>query len=162
MRTLGPRLRTPFAALLLALAAASPAVAEAPVNSYLGVAIYGYDAVAYFRQGKALRGSYRFGYLWSGALWLFLTPQNQANFMVNPERYAPQYGGYSAFGILQGRFYGIDPNAFMIADGKLYLHANHHVMRQWREALDANIATADAQWQRLLRERERRIEEMAQ
>jgi len=89
MRTLGRRLRISIAAILFVLAVTGPAVAEAPVNSYLGVAIYGYDAVAYFRQGKPVRGSYRYGYMWSGALWLFLTPQNQANFMVNPERYAP-------------------------------------------------------------------------
>ncbi len=126
-----------------------PAAADGPYNSELGIAIKGYDSVAYFREGRAVRGSMRHRYYWSGALWLFLTSDNQAAFMVEPERFAPRYGGFSAYGISEGRVYGIDPNAYLIVDDKLYLHANHYVMRRWQDDLDANIARADAHWRLL-------------
>jgi hypothetical protein len=137
-------------ALLLALPPA--ARAEGPVNTHVGVAIMGYDTVAYFREATARRGSVRYRWHWNGAVWLFSAAANRDAFAAEPERFAPQYGGFSAYGMSDGKFYPVDPGAFLIVDGKLYLHANHYVRRRWSEDLPANIARADGHWRRLLRE----------
>ncbi|MFQ5953578.1 MAG: YHS domain-containing (seleno)protein [Kiloniellales bacterium] len=127
-----------------------PAAAKDPVNAPYGRAIEGYDAVAYFREGRARVGSARYPYFWNGAVWLFSTPANRDAFAAEPRRFAPRYGGYSAYGISQGQMYPIDPSAFLIIDGRLYLHANHYVKRLFAQDPEARIADADAHWRRIL------------
>ncbi len=136
--------------LLLASAMPWPAAAKDPLNASYGLAIEGYDAVAYFHAGRALHGSARYRSLWHGAVWLFTTPANRDAFAAEPGRFAPRYGGYSAHGVAKGELYPIDPEAFLIIDATLYLHANHHVKRLFAEDPAAYIARADAQWQRIL------------
>ena len=146
---LGPRLLA-VALCLSWLNAPGAARADAPVNAVFGLAIGGYDSVAYFRAGRARAGSARYPHLWNGVVWLFATPANRDAFAAEPERFAPRYGGFSAHGVANGAFYAIDPHAFLIADGRLYLHANHYVKRLWAADLTANIAKADARWRRMV------------
>jgi YHS domain-containing protein len=112
------------AAIVLMLATETPAIAEDVVNTgYFGdVAIKGYDTVAYFTQHKAVKGSDKFAYHWLGADWYFASAENRELFRREPVRYAPQYGGYCADGVSAGTITtNIDPKAWRIIDGKLYL-----------------------------------------
>jgi YHS domain-containing protein len=111
-------------ALILMLAAANPAKTEDVVNTgYFGdVAIKGYDTVAYFTDHKAVKGSQKFAYHWLGANWYFSSAENREAFTREPVKYAPQYGGYCADGVSAGTITtNIDPKAWRIIDGKLYL-----------------------------------------
>ena len=145
----GPRLLA-VALCLSWLAAPGAARADGPVNAVFGLAIGGYDSVAYFREGRARAGSARYPQVWNGVVWFFATPANRDAFAAEPRRFAPRYGGFSAHGVSNGGFYAIDAHAFLIADGRLYLHANHYVKRLWAADLTANIARADARWQRMV------------
>jgi hypothetical protein len=112
------------AALIFMFASPGPAAAEDVVNTgYFGdVAIKGYDAVAYFTEHKAVKGSQEFAYRWLDANWYFSSAENRDRFKREPVKYAPQYGGYCADGVSAGTITtNIDPNAWRIIDGKLYL-----------------------------------------
>lgn len=121
------RKQTAPAALILAslaIAFAAPVCAEEPVNTgYFGdVAIKGYDPVAYFTENKAIEGSAAYSHRWLGAEWHFASARNRDLFITDPGKYAPQYGGYCADGVSFGTVTtNIDPNAWRIIDGKLYL-----------------------------------------
>jgi YHS domain-containing protein len=81
--------------VLMGTSALSPVYAHDPINAdSRGVAIDGFDPVAYFTQGKVVEGSEEFSYHWMGAIWHFASSQHLEMFKSNPERYAPQYGGY--------------------------------------------------------------------
>ena len=134
-----------------AVASVSPsttliAQAEPTVYQENGIAIKGTDPVAYFRQGTPVRGSTQFTYQWGGATWRFSSAENRDLFIANPEQYAPQYGGYCAWAVSQGYTAAIDPNAWKIVDGKLYLNFNRRVQRQWERDIPGNIARADRNW----------------
>lgn len=113
-----------FAATAALFASAGPSRAEEPVNTgYFGdVAIKGYDPVAYFTENKAVEGSPEFSYRWLGATWQFASAEHRDQFMKEPTRYAPQYGGYCADGVSFGTVTtNIDPKAWRIIENKLYL-----------------------------------------
>jgi YHS domain-containing protein len=101
-----------------------PAVAEEPVNTgyFGGVAIMGYDPVAYFTEGRAVKGSEEFSYEWLGTPWHFASSKHRDLFVSDPVKYAPQYGGFCVGEIaFQGATIDIDPEAWRIVNGKLYL-----------------------------------------
>jgi YHS domain-containing protein len=137
--------------LLLVCAAASPAAAGGVVNSSLlgGVAIEGTDPVAYFEEGKPVAGSSDFEHEWMGATWRFASAANRDQFAADPEKYAPQYGGYCAWAVAQGSTAKIDPAAWKIVDGKLYLNYSKGVQAQWVGDIPGNIAKADANWPKI-------------
>jgi YHS domain-containing protein len=117
-----------------------------PVFQHGGFAIRGYDAVAYFEQSQPVKGSSQFGYQWQGATWLFASAENRDRFQANPERYAPQYGGYCAYAVSQGRTASIDPEAWKVVDGKLYLNYSKGVQKKWEQDVPGNIVKADKYW----------------
>lgn len=140
-----------IAVVLLLLAGGSPAWALDPVYSnFLGEAIRGYDPVAYFTAGKPVEGESRFSQRYMGANWHFASAENRQRFIDNPEQYAPQYGGYCAWAVSQGYTASIDPDAWAIVDGKLYLNYSKSVQSQWQQDTAGNIARADANWPGLL------------
>ncbi len=110
------------------------------------VAIHGYDTVAYFTEGKPMKGSVDFEQVWQDTRWQFASATNRDLFTANPDRYAPQYGGYCALGISSGEYAPIDPNAWTIVDGKLYLNRTLEYRVAWRKAPEAYFATADYNW----------------
>lgn len=110
------------------------------------VAIHGYDTVAYFTEGKPMKGSNEFEHVWQDARWHFASATNRDLFTANPDRYAPQYGGYCALGLSAGEYADIDPNAWTIVDGKLYLNKTLEYRQAWRKAPEAYFATADYNW----------------
>ena len=107
-------------------------------------AIYGYDTVAYFTENKAVKGDKKITHKWRGADWHFSSEENKALFVAAPEKYAPQYGGYCAYAMSDGRLVGIDEDAFTLHEGKLYLNYSKSVMKEWRSNMEQFIKEADA------------------
>ena len=135
----------------LALALSRPARAETPpVYAEDGVAIDGTDAVAYFTEGRPVAGRPEHALVWRGATWRFSSEENRAAFEADPERYAPQYGGWCAWAVAEGYTASTVPEAWEIVDGKLYLNFSRGVQRRWARDIPGNIARADANWPRVL------------
>jgi len=131
--------------LLLLLLLAAPALAG-PVNEKGGLAIKGYDPVAYFTEARAVKGSPAHAYAWNGATWRFASAEHRDAFAAAPVKYAPRYGGFCAYGVAQGYKVDIDPEAWSIVDGVLYLNYSQSVKRDWLEDTNGFIAKADAAW----------------
>ena len=124
---------------------------EAPVYSdWLGRAIRGYDPVAYFREGRAREGASDVEAEWNGATWRFVSEENRAAFLADPEAYAPQYGGWCAYAVSQGRTASVEPDQWAIVDGKLYLNYNAEIKATWDRDRAGYIAKADANWPEVL------------
>ncbi len=125
---------------------ASGAMAADEVFVADAVAIRGYDPVAYFTEGAPVKGEPQFRQEWNGATWHFANRENLERFQADPERYAPQFGGFCAFGMSRGYKVGTDPAAFTIHEGKLYLNYSLPVRATWLKDTDAYIDKADANW----------------
>lgn len=113
-------------------------------------AIRGYDTVAYFTEGKAVDGSDKFTAQWGGETWRFANQKHLDLFNANPEQYLPQYGGWCAYAMSDGRTAGIEPDAFTIHNGKLYLNYNQSVMGHWRKEQDKFIHQADGHYPKVV------------
>ncbi|MGH1539827.1 MAG: YHS domain-containing (seleno)protein [Arenicella sp.] len=116
-----------------------------------GFAIKGYDTVAYFTENKAIKGDKKFKHQWNEATWLFASAENLSTFKANPEKYAPQYGGYCAYAIANDSYAGIDPKVFTIRNDKLYLNYNNRVLKRWSKKPKKFISQADKFWPELLK-----------
>ena len=112
------------------------------------LSISGYDPVAYFTDGKPVPGSSEFEYLWHDARWRFASAAHRDLFIKDPEHYAPQYDGYCAMGVAwqQPHKDTVDPNAWTIVDGKLYLTHTTRSLAAWQEKAAENIKRADQNW----------------
>ena len=135
------------------LLGASAAWSKDPVNSTLfgKTAIHGYDPVAYFTDGKPVPGKEDFEFQWMGAKWLFASAEHRDTFKSAPDKYAPQYGGYCAYGVAQGNAVDIDPNAWSIVDGKLYLNYDMGVQKKWKQDVPGFIVKANKNWPAVLK-----------
>jgi hypothetical protein len=111
-----------------------------------GLALKGYDAVAYFNEGKAVEGKKDFEHKWMDATWRFSTAENRDLFAKDPEKYAPQFGGYCAYGVTGGYLAPTDPNAWKVVDGKLYLNYDSEIQKKWSEDIPGNIKKAHEKW----------------
>lgn len=111
-----------------------------------GVAIRGADPVAYFTQSAYVAGSDAFTHDWQGATWQFASAENRDAFAANPETYAPQYGGFCAWAVSQGYTAEIDPEAWKVVDGKLYLNFNQKIQQRWEKDISGHIAAANQNW----------------
>ena len=133
------------------IVASGVAFAVDPVNTTRrGVAIDGHDPVAYFEFGEPREGVPEHAFDWQGATWRFASAAHRDLFAADPARYAPQYGGYCAWAVAQGTTAGIDPEAWRIVDGKLYLNYSPKIQRRWAENVPGHIEAADRHWPRLL------------
>jgi YHS domain len=147
------------AAAIVANAFATAAHAEPPVNtlrnSLFGgrtdTAINGYDPVAYFTVGKPVKGQDGFSFTWMDARWKFASQANLDLFKADPERYAPQYGGYCAYGVAKGNLVKVEPDQFTIRGGKLYLNYDADIQAQWLKDPDGFIAQANGKFKSLLK-----------
>ena len=117
-----------------------------PINKDGQVAIKGYDPVAYFLQSSAVKGSPNFTHEWMGAKWQFSSAANRDEFAKNPEKYVPQYGGYCAYGVSRGHTVPVDPEAWKIVDGKLYLNYSKGVQKTWLGNTAGYIDQANKNW----------------
>jgi YHS domain-containing protein len=142
-------------AALLALLVLLAGAARAGAGEFYereGVAIKGYDPVAYFTEGKPVAGSPEHTFVYKGSTFRFASPANRDAFAADPEKYAPQYGGFCAFGAAGGYKAKIEPDAFTIVDDKLYLNYNDGVQKQWRKDIAGFVAKADAKWPEVSRQ----------
>ena len=135
------------------LAAAAFALALLGSNAWAGdffekdgVALRGYDPVAYFTDNKPVKGSAQYRTEYKGSTFHFTSPANRDAFIADPAIYAPQYGGFCAFGTAGGYKAAIDPAAFTIVNGKLYLNYNSDVQKQWNKDIPGFVAKADRNW----------------
>ncbi|MEM0912461.1 MAG: YHS domain-containing (seleno)protein [Pseudomonadota bacterium] len=110
------------------------------------VAIKGYDTVSYFTDNQALKGNSKYTATYKNAIYQFSSADNRDLFRENPEKYAPQYGGFCAFGVTMERKFDTDPEAFKIVDNKLYLNLNADVQKRWVTDIPGFINTADNNW----------------
>ena len=144
-------MRRRIAITTLALAIGAGALsAKAPVNPVNqdnnGVAIKGYDPVGYFEQSRPVKGSPNFVHQWNGGTWQFETARTRDLFISSPEKYAPQYGGYCAWAVSNNYTAPIDPEAWKVINGKLYLNYSKRVQRMWEPEAAKRIVDADRNW----------------
>lgn len=132
-------------AAAIALASASLAFAG-EIFTTKGVAINGYDPVAYFTEQKPVKGNDRYAATHRGAKFLFSSAKHRDLFAANPERFSPQYGGYCAYGTARGYKATTEPQAFTVVDDKLYLNYNDSVAKTWRQDIEGYVAQANAKW----------------
>ena len=140
---------TMLIAIIMSLAViSSKALALDPTYTALfsSDAIKGYDTVAYFTENAPVKGKSEFSTEYQQAIWLFSSQKNLDLFKSDPEKYAPQYGGYCAYAVSQGSTASIKPELFTIHDGKLYLNYNQSINRKWSQNKDAFIRDADQNW----------------
>ena len=143
----------------VALFLGSAAFAAPPVNTlkagifggHTDTAILGYDPVAYFTDGKPLKGQDNLVTEWMGAKWKFASQAHLDLFKASPDKYAPQYGGYCAYGVSQDNLVSIEPDKFKLLDGKLYLNYDAAVQAKWLKDPQGFIREADAKFQALLK-----------
>lgn len=137
------RLFVSFAMLIISLQLFAQ---KAEVFSTSDGAIRGYDAVAYFTEGMPVKGKADFSYQWNKAIWYFYNEENLNKFKASPEKYAPQFGGYCAFGMSEGHKAPTQPDAWTIIDNKLYLNYNTKVKEKWSENKEDRIKKAANNW----------------
>lgn len=144
------------AALVLALivtvtvAVRSASAAVDPINKNIfGTALKGYDAVAYFKESRPVKGKDEFRHDWMGAKWYFANAANRDDFARNPEKFAPQFGGYCAWAVANGYTANIDPEAWRIVDGKLYLNYSKDVQKKWEADIPGFIKLGNENWPKL-------------
>lgn len=137
---------------LAALPFATPALAQAwpkSINNHAGLALRGYDPVAWFADARPRRGNAALRAEHAGVTWHFASAANLARFEADPAAHMPRYGGFCAFGVARGYKVDIDPDAWHIRDGVLYLNYDRGVQRQWQRDIPGHIARAEANWPRL-------------
>ncbi|MDN3629195.1 YHS domain-containing (seleno)protein [Vibrio lentus] len=110
------------------------------------LAIKGYDPVAYFANQGPVKGTSEFTATYKNAIYNFASSENRDEFRANPAAYAPQYGGYCAFGVAMGKKFETDPLAWKVEDGKLYLNLDKSVQKRWLENTQEFIQDANSNW----------------
>jgi hypothetical protein len=131
---------------LLAFPASADTVPE--MSGMPRLAIGGYDTVAYFTRGKAVPGSLEYQTIWHDARWQFASKEDLDLFTADPEKYAAQYDGHCAMGVAYegGHKDTVDPEAFTIVNGKLYINHTKYLTTEWRKNESENISHADKNW----------------
>jgi YHS domain-containing protein len=116
-----------------------------------GIILNGYDAVAYFRQGKPVKGNSANESTYQGATYLFASSADKVDFDKNPAKYAPRYGAFCSFGVANGVLTDIGgPDAFIVYKGKLYLCGDEGALKEFKSDIDSNIEKADKNWLNLV------------
>ena len=136
-------------ALATILAVSTAAAGERINKDADDLAILGYDTVAYFTDERPVKGSPDFEYVWQDARWQFASAEHRTLFATDPDRYAPQFGGFCTGAVALGRLAPIDPEAWLIVDGRLYLHYDKEGRDETAAHPKADIATAAERWEAL-------------
>lgn len=111
-----------------------------------GVALMGTDPVAYFTLGAPTAGDPEFAHTWNGTTWHFANAEHRDLFVEDPERYAPEYGGFCAYAVSRGYTAPIDPTAWRIVEDRLYLNLSPRVQGLWEQDIPGHIVRADQNW----------------
>jgi hypothetical protein len=144
-RSLGSAL---LVSLLFLVTARAAAAGDKPLATDLDhVAIRGYDTVAYFTDGKAIKGSTTYQYAWDDAKWRFSSAAHRDLFAADPDRYMPQFGGFCAGAMMNGILVPANPQSWAIVGGKLYMTAGPSTdIHEWKADAAANIVKANQNW----------------
>lgn len=143
-------------ALLASTATVRPVTADEAMRVNTGsnnVAIKGYDPVAYFTEGQPTKGRPDVAYSWNGAQWQFANAAHRDMFAASPERYAPQFGGFCSMAMTRSKIADVDPEAWTIVDGKLYLNFSKPVREKFRQNARGNIKNAEENWKKIHQQR---------
>ena len=143
------KILAPFKSILVITSLVASSLSFAGVHVEVDenkVILAGHDAVAYFTENAAIEGNSNISTVHNGAIYHFSSANNRDTFNENPEKYAPQYGGFCAYGAALGKKFDIDGKAFEVVDGKLYVNKNLDVYETWVEDKAENILEADNQW----------------
>jgi hypothetical protein len=146
-------LRLAAALLLFTMTAAPALIAGGEPEIYRSrgnLALGGYDAVAYFTDGKPVKGTSTFEYRWKDAVWRFATADHRDQFAKEPARFAPQFGGYCAYAVSQGHTASGDPLVWRVVNGKLYVNYSRQVATMWQKDIPGYIAKAEHNWPSVL------------
>ena len=135
-----------YTSVLILFATITASAQKSEIFAPAGKAIKGYDPVAFFREAKPVMGQDSLSYNWHDATWLFSTRKNMEDFKSNPEKYAPQYGGYYAYGTSQGHKAPTETDTWKVVDDKLYFNYNKKVQEIWLKDQKSLIIKADQQW----------------
>ena len=139
-------------ALLTAVMLHASATAEEaqPGGTADHIAIQGYDVVSYFTDNKAMKGSPQFTHEHGGVTWQFASAEHRDMFKADPAKYAPQYGGYCAYGVAVSGLYDVRPDdSWSVVDGKLYLNKDPGVKQTWLKDVRGYIGKAETNWPKL-------------
>ena len=148
-------LTIPFVALMLVMSplASNVAHAKTPVPSLnlasSGLALRGYDPVAYFTAGKPVKGSKQHSLTHGGGTYYFSSAANKSAFEGNPGKYLPEYGGFCSYGAASNYKVDGDPKVWNIVDGKLYLNINKSIDKAWNRKQSFYIKQADKKWTKI-------------
>lgn len=123
------------------------ASAASPEDSTVGVG--GYDPVAYFKDGKAMKGSGWHVAHYQGVTYVFANKKNRKMFEAEPDKYLPAYGGYCAYGVAVGKKFVADPEVWKIVDGALYLNLDKDIQSKWNKDVPGFIKKADSNWMKI-------------
>jgi YHS domain-containing protein len=136
-----------IATIALAIDGANAADAPASVNAdAAGLALYGYDPVAYSADNKATLGDPAITTSHEGAVYRFASAAHREAFLADPARYLPAYGGYCAYGVAQGYKVKVDPEAWTVVDGRLYLNYDKGAQSQWLQDTVGFITKSESNW----------------
>jgi len=139
-------IRTLTFALLLGLSSLAVAKDQIYTSTFNNRAVGGYDVVSYFSESGPVKGSKKIKTQYLGAEWRFSSQENLDAFLLEPEKYAPQYGGYCAYAMADGTTFRGDPRRWTVHEGKLYLNFNKSVNKKWLADKENYIVKADAHW----------------
>jgi YHS domain-containing protein len=134
----------------LALAVSAAAADLVNVSGASNIAVAGYDTVAFFTDHKPVNGDPGITATYQGATYIFASKEHKALFEAAPEKYAPQCGGFCAYGVSVGALFPVDISTWQIRNGKLYLNLNKTILKKFNNDFDANAAKAEKNWPALV------------
>lgn len=132
--------------ILLVVTSLTASAQQSEIFAPEGIAINGYDPVAIFKESKTVKGIDSLSYTWMNASWRFASRENLEAFINDPEKYAPQYGGYCAYGVSEGHKSPTEIDTWTILDDKLYFNYNRNVKKLWDQDREGHIRRADENW----------------
>ena len=138
-----------FACILTFVVMATPLLAQTKALLNLdrnGLALQGYDPVAFFTQNKPVKGKPEFKAAYQDATYYFASAENKGLFDKEPAKYEPAFGGYCAFGVSRNKLVEIDPDAFQVVDGRLLLQYSKSVRDNFNKDTQGNLTKANANW----------------
>jgi YHS domain-containing protein len=141
-----------FIAIIVLSLFAIPVIADETTGKRLvnidrhGLAIKGYDPVAYFTQSKPVKGDKNITATYGGATYRFASTENKAAFDADPQKYEPQFGGYCGYGASVNKLFDIQPDLWSIVDGRLILQNGATAVERWSKDVAGNLKKADANW----------------
>lgn len=144
------KILTSLAAVTL-LSAAAVAGELVNTSGASGIALSGYDPVAFFTDAKPMNGDPGITSEHLGATYFFATKEHKKLFETNPAKYAPQTGGFCTYGVSVGALFPVDISTWQIRDGKLYLNLNHEILAAFNKDFEKNVSKAEKNWPGLVR-----------